>query len=268
MKKKPQPRQSVDIDGVRLDKMPAWAVNNWYRGGMLVLAILMLVIGLPLAFYSPSPPAPKVEKAVTTSVRQPPPGFQFTSVSQTDAPKNAPPGMVWIPGGEFSMGCDSAGDSLCMSPGLTSDALPIHRVSVNGFWMDATEVTNEQFKAFVDATGYVTTAERKPLPGDFQGNIPEDKLEIGSIVFAPPSGPSDLSDVTTRWQFINGADWKHPLGPNSSIDGKKSIRSFTFRIPMPLLMRIGPANDYQRKPNGNSPPEVASPATFIHGEMI
>ena len=69
--------------------------------------------------------------------------------------------MVWVPGGEFSMGSDGASESLCSLPGVTSDAQPIHRVYVDGFWMDATEVTNEQFEKFVKATGYVTVAEQK-----------------------------------------------------------------------------------------------------------
>ena len=70
--------------------------------------------------------------------------------------------MVWIPGGEFSMGSNRADESMCGLPGVTRDALPVHRVHVDGFWMDATEVTNEQFEKFVAATGYVTVAETKP----------------------------------------------------------------------------------------------------------
>ena len=75
--------------------------------------------------------------------------------------------MVWIPGGEFSMGSNRAGESMCGLPGVTRDALPVHRVYVDGFWMDATEVTNEQFEKFVAATGYVTVAETKPTREEF-----------------------------------------------------------------------------------------------------
>lgn len=219
--------QYREMDELDLDRYPAWSTNRWFRGGLLCLAGLVLLVGLPLAFFTTSSDSKTTESSPpvqpVTRLRPPPAGFQFTSTYQAVAPKADPPGMVWIPGGEFSMGCDSSGDSLCMSPGLTSDAIPIQRVAVNGFWMDATEVTNEQFKAFVDATGYVTTAERKPKKGDFQsvlGDIPEEQLEIGSVVFSPPDGPRDLSDVTTRWSFVKGADWKHPFGPNSSIEGK------------------------------------------------
>jgi formylglycine-generating enzyme len=163
----------------------------------------------------------KVETTPVVPVRLPP-GFAQTQIGKAVAPAVDPEGMVWIPGGEFSMGCDAAGDSLCVLPGLTSDALPIHRVAVDGFWMDKTEVTNEQFKAFVDATGYVTMAERLPNPDDFQG-VPVDQLSIGSIVFSPGDGPSNLNDLTSRWQFVKGASWKHPLGPESSIEGKEKL---------------------------------------------
>ena len=78
--------------------------------------------------------------------------------------------MVWIPGGEFSMGSDAAADALCDHPGITRDAQPIHRVAVDGFWNRMpTEVTNEQFAAFVKATAYVTVAEQPPNPSEFPG---------------------------------------------------------------------------------------------------
>ena len=78
--------------------------------------------------------------------------FQPTVENKTPAPVPAPEGMVWVPGGEFSMGSDESGESLCSLPGVTRDSQPIHRVYVDGFWMDATEVTNEQFEKFVKAT--------------------------------------------------------------------------------------------------------------------
>ena len=96
--------------------------------------------------------------------------------------------MVWIPGGEFSMGSDSAHDSMCSMPGLTSDAQPIHRVYVDGFWMDRTELTNAQFEAFVKATRYVTVAERTPTAAEFPGAPPEN-LVAGSTVFTPTPHP-------------------------------------------------------------------------------
>src|SRR4029453_10836491 len=95
-----------------------------------------------------------------------------------------PAGMVWIPGGEFSMG---ASDPRGLEHGghdSMADARPIHRVAVGGFWMDATEVTNEQFARFVKATGYVTVAETKPTKEEFP-EAPEENLKAGSVVFTP-----------------------------------------------------------------------------------
>jgi formylglycine-generating enzyme required for sulfatase activity len=100
----------------------------------------------------------------------------------------------------------------------TADARPIHRVYVDGFWMDKTDVTNEQFAAFVHATDYVTVAERKPRIEDFPG-VPVDKLVPGSLVFLPPSHPVSLDDYSQWWAYVPGADCRHPTGPKSSIHG-------------------------------------------------
>ena len=103
------------------------------------------------------------------------------------------------------------------------DARPIHRVRVDGFWMDTTEVTNSQFAAFAAATGYVTVAERKPKPEDFPGAPPEN-LVPGSIVFTPPANPVPLLDGTGTghlqwWAYVPSASWRHPEGPESDIAG-------------------------------------------------
>jgi formylglycine-generating enzyme required for sulfatase activity len=128
--------------------------------------------------------------------------------------------MVWIPGGEFSMGSDASADALCALPGVTRDAQPIHRVVVDGFWMDATEVTNEQFAAFVEATGYVTIAERKPTAEDVPG-APLELLVPGSGVFTPPSQPVPLHDPLQWWRYVPGASWRHPEGPQSGLRGRE-----------------------------------------------
>ncbi len=128
----------------------------------------------------------------------------------------APKGMVWIPGGEFSMGSDVSDESLCSIKGVTKDASPIHRVYVDGYWMDESEVTNDQFAAFVKATGYVTVAEIKPTKEEFP-NVDEQFLITGSAVFTPTETKVDLNNFIQWWRFIGGADWKHPEGPNSSI---------------------------------------------------
>jgi sulfatase modifying factor 1 len=141
-----------------------------------------------------------------------------------DAPGAAPPGMVWIPGGEFSMGCADPRGIPYGGHDSMADARPIHRVQVDGFWMDATEVTNAQFAAFVHATGYVTVAERTPAAEDFPGAPPEN-LVPGSIVFTPPDDPVPLRDATgvahlRWWAYVPGANWRHPTGPGSGIEGR------------------------------------------------
>src|SRR5262245_58921867 len=116
--------------------------------------------------------------------------------------------MVWIPGGTYSMGSDKH----------YPEERPVHRVTVAGFWMDRYPVTNERFAQFVAATGHVTFAEIPPNPADYPGALPH-MLYAGSLVFVQPSGPVDTSNYTNWWQFLQGADWRHPYGPATSIDG-------------------------------------------------
>ncbi|HKO98707.1 MAG TPA: formylglycine-generating enzyme family protein [Pyrinomonadaceae bacterium] len=124
----------------------------------------------------------------------------------------APEGMVWIPAGEFSMGTEEEG---------FPDTRPIHRVKLNGFWMDKTEITNAQFEKFVKATGYVTIAERKPRAEDFP-NVPPEKLVAGSIVFTPPRDAVPLNNYLQWWAYVAGASWRHPEGPQSDIKGREN----------------------------------------------
>jgi formylglycine-generating enzyme len=132
-------------------------------------------------------------------------------INSTSAPGPAPAGMVWIPGGTFWMGCEN-----CEMP----DALPVHLVTVDGFWIDETPITNAQFAQFVAATGYVTIAERKPDPKDFPG-VPPEKLVPGSAVFSPPQEPIPLDNPYAWWRYVDGASWKHPEGPGSSTKGRE-----------------------------------------------
>jgi len=135
----------------------------------------------------------------------------------------APDGMVWIPGGEFSMGAQDPHDIHdAVGMQATTDSRPVHRVFVDGFWMDRTEVTNEQFARFVKATGYVTLAERTPRAEDFPG-APSDSLVPGSVVFSPPREAVPLTDPYHWWSDVNGANWRHPLGPESSIAGQEQF---------------------------------------------
>ncbi|HWC78181.1 MAG TPA: formylglycine-generating enzyme family protein, partial [Blastocatellia bacterium] len=110
--------------------------------------------------------------------------------------------------------------SLCGLPGVTSDALPVHRVLVDGFWMDATELTNEEFARFVDATGYVTIAERTPTAEEFP-DAPRENLVAGSTVFTPAAQPVSLNNFYQWWRYQKGANWRHPEGPGSSIKGRE-----------------------------------------------
>ena len=146
----------------------------------------------------------------------------FTPTIANRAPVSAaiPSGMVWIPGGEFSMGSDDPTREVCGGGDPMPDARPIHRVYVDGFWMDATEVTNEAFARFVAATHYVTVAERKPRAEDFPG-APADALVPGSVVFSPPDQAVPLDNALAWWRYVPGASWRHPEGPTSNLDGRE-----------------------------------------------
>jgi formylglycine-generating enzyme len=142
--------------------------------------------------------------------------FLATIPNQAPAPGNPPAGMNWIPGGEFSMG---AKDPTVLPEGgheAMEDSRPIHRVYVDGFWMDKSDVTNAQFERFVKVTGYITVAERKPLAKDFPG-VPPEKLIAGSLVFTPPPNAVSLDDYSGWWSYVAGANWRHPAGPKSNI---------------------------------------------------
>jgi len=115
--------------------------------------------------------------------------------------------MVFIPGGTFRMGSDHH----------YAEEAPSHRVSVDGFWIDRTPVTNRQFKAFVKATGHVTTAQVPPAPEDYPGALPH-MIYAGSLVFMPPRHVSDSRNWSQWWTFLKGADWRHPYGPKSNIN--------------------------------------------------
>ncbi len=134
----------------------------------------------------------------------------------------APPGMRWIPHGEFTMGSTD--------PAAPANERPAHRVRLAGFWIDEHEVTNAQFRAFVEATGYVTVAERpvdweelrKQLPPGTP-RPPDEALRPGSLVFVPPpgaAGPAPLDRYDLWWRWTPGANWRCPEGPGSTIEGR------------------------------------------------
>jgi sulfatase modifying factor 1 len=116
------------------------------------------------------------------------------------------PTMAWIPGGTFRMGSDDH----------YPEEAPAHTVSVSGFWIDRSTVTNREFARFVARTGYVTLAEQSPDPADYPGAKPE-LLVPASSVFRSPAHRVDLRDQYNWWMYVPGADWRHPQGPGSSI---------------------------------------------------
>lgn len=133
--------------------------------------------------------------------------------------KNSSNDMVWIPGGEFLMGSDTR----LARP----NEKPIHKVRVDGFWMDKTDVTNAQFAKFVKATGYVTTAEKIPDWETLKVQLPQhtprpskEKLVPGAMVFVGTKEIVPLDDASRWWRFVPGANWRHPQGPDSDIIGK------------------------------------------------
>jgi formylglycine-generating enzyme len=132
--------------------------------------------------------------------------------SSVSSPPGAPPhpDMVWVPGGTFRMGSD----------GHYPEEAPVHRVTVDGFWIDRTPVTNEQFARFARATAHLTFAEIPPKAEDYPGALPE-MLRPGSLVFKKPPGPVDMRNFQNWWQFRFGSDWRHPKGPKSDIKHKE-----------------------------------------------
>lgn len=127
--------------------------------------------------------------------------------------------MIWVEGGEFVMGSDETEVYPAEKPAV--------KHTVSGFWMDQTEVTNKQYQAFVEATEYITLAEKKPLWEDLQKQLPpgtpkpdESFLQAGSLVFIPPPHPVATDDYSKWWTWVNGANWKNPEGPGSSLEGR------------------------------------------------
>ncbi len=144
-------------------------------------------------------------------LRQGEPFGPGTGAKNVAPERNAPPtkDMAWIPGGEFLMGSND----------FYPEERPVRSVTVDGFWIDEHPVTVAEFRRFVKATGHVTWAERAPDPADYPGSIPE-LLVPGSLVFRGSTGPVDLSDIQNWWTWVPGADWRHPEGPGSTLNGR------------------------------------------------
>jgi sulfatase modifying factor 1 len=186
--------------------------------GLIVLAIIVIVLGWAL-YSNRDSKRGQVVAGTTPAAGMSHAAFEPTVANHAGPPAKAPEGMTWIPGGEFSMGANDPPDMDDVGMKATTDGRPIHRVYVDGFFMDKTDVTNAEFAKFVKATGYVTVAERKPRQEDYPSAPPEN-LVAGSVVFAPPDHPVPLTDHFQWWSYVRGADWRHPEGPTSSIKGK------------------------------------------------
>src|SRR6185295_9085314 len=151
------------------------------NGRVAIVAVLALaVIGL-LTWRLLLRSQPAHDTAVSSATKTFPvtpnaqPNFKATIANPVSAPGALPEGMVFIPGGEFSMGSLDPTEMVCGGDQPMDDARPLHRTYVDAFFMDATEVTNEEFEQFVKATGYVTIAERKPTREEFP-TVPEKNL--------------------------------------------------------------------------------------------
>jgi formylglycine-generating enzyme len=181
------PAVALSPSGHKRTMWPAYSMAIGFALGLVALAIR-------LDWFSPTPVAGPVEQ------------LGAVGVNDGAAPGPAPDGMVWIPGGTFWMGQE--GEQF-------ADTQPIHKVYVDGFWMDRGEVTNRQFRAFVQATGYVTLAERKPTARGLHS-------APFSFVFTAPDTAIDPSkaDPMAWWKAVPGADWRHPEGPSSDLTGR------------------------------------------------
>lgn len=192
----------------------------------LLLSIIAIVLrsndyGEEAPSPIPSAPARQPTAATESSAAEKIVPFAPTKIDTAQAPGKAPEGMVWISGGEFSMGSEDTRGMMCGGPDAMPDARPIHRVHVNGFWIDATEVTNQEFEKFVKATNYVTVAEQTPKPEDFP-HVPAGDLVAGSLVFTVAGSSVSLDDYREWWRYQKGANWRHPLGPGSDIKGREN----------------------------------------------
>lgn len=183
-------------------------------GAATVLAGVCLYLGIEMQIE-----ARRAGGRASSSV--PAPSLRALTGVETVAAGAPPERMVWIPGGEFLMGAENPSASMSGGHDSKPDASPRHRVIVDGFWMDQTEVTNAQFERFVAATGHVTTAEEIPRAEDFPG-APATTLVAGSVVFAPTAHAVPLNDHFQWWTYVKDANWRHPDGPASDLRGREN----------------------------------------------
>ena len=209
-------RKAAAVRPLRRRRLAAIASGLVLAGAACVLALALR----PARTTPPaSPPGDTRWEADHVATTVPlPTGNGWGDLVSAGARAANPERMVWIPAGHFWMGASREN--------RFPDALPVHEVELDGFWMDATEVTNAQFRRFVAATGHVTTAEKKPDLVEIASQLPpgeplppEENRVPGSLVFTPPRGPVPLDDPGRWWRWQPGASWRHPRGPGSTLAG-------------------------------------------------
>lgn len=229
-------KRSAAVTHTRKMKTGQQQARTYWIAGLVLLAAFAACIAIykrPGSTLSPTPVMSETPPAAATAAhpvnrdtskveaQSNKVAFGPTIPNAAPTPASVPEGMAWIPGGEFSMGAQDPPGMDDVGMKATLDSRPVHRVYVDGFFMDKTDITNAQFEKFVAATGYVTVAERKPRAEDYPGAPPEN-LVAGSVVFAPPDHPVSLDNYFQWWTYIPGANWRHPEGPKSSIVGRKN----------------------------------------------
>ncbi|MBC7203567.1 MAG: formylglycine-generating enzyme family protein [Pusillimonas sp.] len=184
--------------------MPSIKARRYGRlaGGLAIVAVLAAVVS-----------------ARTASTALPPSNTPAEAIIGNG--ENGPANMAWVPSGTFQMGSNSKY--------AQPNEQPIHPVYIDGFWMDTTHVTNAQFAEFVEQTGYVTTAERKPNWDTIRVQLPpgtpkppEHVLVPGAMVFVGTDKPVPLNQYWEWWHYVPNANWRHPKGPGSAIEGKEN----------------------------------------------
>lgn len=174
----------------------------------LLISVALVVVAVAGGVVLTRSPAPEAN-AVKVATKRAPEATQCSLPAQTADVKH--PGMVWVPGGSYDMG-----DT------VYPEESPIQKVKVAGFWMDRTEVTNAEFAAFVKATNYVTDAERGPDPR-LQAALPPEMRLPGAVVFVVPANVNNQGSAMQWWHYVPGANWRHPGGPATSIEGRDAF---------------------------------------------
>lgn len=190
--------------------------NPILAAAMFLFAALALIASM--AYRGTAPPSSESHALEENQSRTPHPQGSAAMAQTSDAPRFH--GMVFLPSGTFTMGAlDSA-----------PDEFPPHEVELDGFWIDTHEVTNSQFAEFVKATGYVTTAEQPPELRSLQPGVNREEIKIlpelnqpGSICSYQLDSRNDIDPekgAYSWWQYVPGANWRHPEGPESSVDDR------------------------------------------------